>query len=139
MKRIKINTPARLHFGLIDMNGESGRIDGGSGLALESPHSVIEAVRSQKMVVRCEGEPEIENRVVEALTRVREKYKVSGATVDIVERPVPHVGLGSSTQALVGAAHAAQLEDVVGAHARRCTRPWCPTPVRCPAPGEEAP
>ena len=35
MKRIEITTPARLHFGLIDMNGELGRVDGGVGLALD--------------------------------------------------------------------------------------------------------
>jgi beta-ribofuranosylaminobenzene 5'-phosphate synthase len=125
MNRIKINTPARLHFGLIDMNGERGRIDGGSGLALESPHTVIEAVKSQKLAVRCESEPEIESRVVEALSVVREKYKIGGVTVDILERPLPHVGLGSATQTLVGAVHAlcklygldrpsAELAEVVG-------------------------
>ena len=35
MKRVRISTPARLHVGLVDMNGERGRIDGGVGLALE--------------------------------------------------------------------------------------------------------
>ena len=29
MKRVVLSTPARLHFGLVDMNGELGRIDGG--------------------------------------------------------------------------------------------------------------
>ena len=33
MEHIVLNTPSRLHFGLIDMNGEIGRIDGGVGLA----------------------------------------------------------------------------------------------------------
>jgi hypothetical protein len=35
MNRIVIQTPARLHFGLLDLNGSLGRIDGGIGLALE--------------------------------------------------------------------------------------------------------
>ena len=32
-----INTPSRLHFGLIDLNGDYGRIDGGSGVSLTDP------------------------------------------------------------------------------------------------------
>ncbi len=106
MDRIKISTPARLHFGLIDMNGERGRIDGGVGLALESPHTIIEARKASEMEVRCPSEAEFESRVVEALTAVRDRYRLDNVALKIVERPLPHVGLGSATQSLVGAAHA---------------------------------
>jgi len=35
--RITVQTPSRLHFGLIDLNGELGRINGSFGVALEEP------------------------------------------------------------------------------------------------------
>ena len=106
MKRVIVTTPARLHFGLIDMNGESGRIDGGVGLAVESPHTVIEATLSHAIHVDCRDEPEIVDRVKVALEEVRTTYGLGGARVNVQERPLPHVGLGSATQTLVGAAHA---------------------------------
>jgi beta-ribofuranosylaminobenzene 5'-phosphate synthase len=37
---------------------------------------------------------------------VRERYNLGPVTVRIIERSLPHVGLGSATQTLVGAAHA---------------------------------
>lgn len=106
MRSIRISTPARLHFGLIDMNGERGRVDGGVGLALESPHTVIDAEKSADLTVAYPDEPEIEERVITGLEAVRQKYDLGAARVRIVERPLPHVGLGSATQTLLGAAHA---------------------------------
>ena len=106
MKSIRISTPARLHFGLIDMNGERGRVDGGVGLALTNPHTVIEARKSENLEVVFAEEPEIEERVAAALDAIRRKYDLGAATIRILERPLPHVGLGSATQTLLGAAHA---------------------------------
>ena len=36
MEEIVLQTPARLHFGLLDLHGGLGRIDGGIGLALRT-------------------------------------------------------------------------------------------------------
>ena len=105
MKSIRVTTPARLHFGLIDMNGERGRIDGGAGLALESPHTVIEAKEAENTQAIYPDEPDIEQRVYAAIEAVRERYDLRPAIVRIIERPLPHVGLGSATQTLLGAAH----------------------------------
>ncbi len=109
MDRIVIQTPARLHFGLIDMNGEIGRIDGGIGLALESPHTTIEAKKADHVQVSCKDDPEVIGRLETALHAVCDHYGFAGAEVNVNERPLPHVGLGSATQAMVGAAHAVCL------------------------------
>ena len=106
MKRLQIVTPARLHFGLIDMNGESGRIDGGVGLALDSPHTVIEVRESETTRAIFPDEPEIEERVSAAAQAVCREYALAPVSIEILERPLPHVGLGSATQTLVGAAQA---------------------------------
>ncbi|MCP5109524.1 MAG: DUF98 domain-containing protein, partial [bacterium] len=103
MNRVVIHTPARLHFGLVDMNGELGRIDGGIGLALEAPHTTIEATKADKIEVECASEPEIDSRLEAVVRRVCEQCQLPGARVNVLERPLPHVGLGSATQTLVGA------------------------------------
>ena len=59
MKRVLVSMPARLHFGLIDMNGQLSRIDGGIGLALESPHTLIEVVAADTIAAQCHDEPQI--------------------------------------------------------------------------------
>jgi len=59
MKEIVVTTPARLHFGLIDMNGELGRIDGGVGLSLISPHTKITASKNKGIEIQCPNEPAI--------------------------------------------------------------------------------
>ena len=105
MDRITIATPARLHFGLIDMNGEIGRIDGGVGLALESPHTVITADKADTVRVACADDPDIVPRLSAAVEAVCEKYGIPGANVNVTERPLPHLGLGSATQTIVGAAY----------------------------------
>jgi len=106
MDHIQISTPARLHFGLIDMNGEIGRIDGGIGLALGSPRTIIEATKAEEIRVVCQDEPEIVDRIAEAMKEICKYFGLGGAYINVRERPLPHVGLGSATQTLVGAAHA---------------------------------
>lgn len=109
VNRVVIQTPARLHIGLIDMNGQIGRIDGGVGLALESPHTTIEAVSSDRIEAGCASEPEIVDRLSETLKTVCDQFQLPGARVNVLDRPLPHVGLGSATQTLVGAGHAVCL------------------------------
>ena len=82
MNRVILSTPARLHFGLLDLNGEIGRIDGGVGLALESPHTLIEAEKAEQVTAECGDEPEITQRVVTALDAVREHLGIGGAHIN---------------------------------------------------------
>ena len=89
VKRIVVQTPARLHIGLLDLNGEIGRIDGGIGLALESPHTSIEAVRADGVQVNCAAEPEIEARLSAAVQKVCERYQLSGARVSVLAPFLP--------------------------------------------------
>jgi beta-ribofuranosylaminobenzene 5'-phosphate synthase len=35
---IRVKSPSRIHMGLIDMNAELGRVDGGVGLSIDYPH-----------------------------------------------------------------------------------------------------
>ena len=105
MEQIVIKTPSRLHFGLVDMNGEIGRIDGGVGLALDTPHTTVEVKKSDKIRVKCESEPQIIGRLEPAIKNVCDHYGLPGTDINVLERPFPHVGLGSATQAFLGAAY----------------------------------
>ena len=39
---MRLETSARLHLSLIDLNGSEGRVDGGIGIAIKEPSLIIE-------------------------------------------------------------------------------------------------
>jgi beta-ribofuranosylaminobenzene 5'-phosphate synthase len=93
--KIKVKTPSRLHFTLIDLNGSLGRIDGGIGVTLNYPNVIIEAETADSIIV--EGE---EKELAEPITRKAVDGISPGSGIKIkVESTIPeHVGLGSKTQ-----------------------------------------
>lgn len=103
MQETVIQTPARLHFGLLDLHGGLGRIDGGIGLALEQPRTVISVKRSRDCEAFCPMEPGFEERLLAAVQTVCSHYGLPAVSVSIKERARPHSGLGSASQTLVGA------------------------------------
>lgn len=97
---LRIRTNSRLAFGLLDLNGEIGRIEGGLGLALESPCVELHARRADGLAVSgVEPVPESTRRKFEAMHAVfAERHGTGGIEVRI-EKTIPtHRGLGSSTQ-----------------------------------------
>jgi len=97
---LRLRTHSRLAFGLIDMNGEIGRVEGGLGLALESPRLELYAKRSA--TVRVCGPAAVSDgtrRKFETMAEAfREKYNVDGIEVRVEETIPGHSGLGSGTQ-----------------------------------------
>jgi len=93
--KVYVKTPSRLHFSLIDMNGQLGRIDGSLGLALNYPNVVLEASKSEEISVLGE-----ERTSVEKLASLFLKhFKIaSGAQIEVKGAIPKHVGLGSNTQ-----------------------------------------
>jgi len=97
---LRVRTPSRIHFGLIDMNGSVGRIEGGVGVALDEPCVELLACRSDKVNIGGPAVvPESTREQLEAVcTRFREQYPSGGIELEI-ERVIPgHSGLGSKTQ-----------------------------------------
>jgi len=101
--KVYVRTPSRLHFLLIDMNGQLGRVDGSLGLALNYPNVAIEASKSEEIAVRGE-----ERSFVEKLASVFLKhFKIpSGAQIEVKSTIPKHVGLGSNTQLSLAVASA---------------------------------
>ncbi len=97
---VRIETPARLHLGLLDMNGELGRLYGSIGVAIERPNVVLEA--------DLQNTGGVNDLVVEGLEQERliayarsflAHYPLPGRVHLNLRSNIPaHVGLGSGTQ-----------------------------------------
>ena len=48
--KVLVKTPARLHLGLIDMNGDLGRMFGGLGVGIDHPNIIVEVQNSRKLL-----------------------------------------------------------------------------------------
>ncbi len=101
--KVIVKTPARLHLGLIDMNGDLGRMFGGLGVAIDRPNVIVEAEDSSDFTVTGQ-EVELTKALV---TRFCSEYHVQPKVHINVAQVIPsHVGLGSGTQLSLGIASA---------------------------------
>jgi len=111
---VRIEAPARLHFGFLDLHGGLGRRFGSVGLAIDTPALVLTARPSETLIV--EG-PEAD--------RIRRYAEAAAAHLGIgtgvalrLERAIPaHAGFGSGTQLALA---------VAAALARLAGRPFAP-------------
>ncbi|MGP3666816.1 MAG: beta-ribofuranosylaminobenzene 5'-phosphate synthase [Candidatus Bathyarchaeota archaeon] len=116
--KVVVKTPSRLHFTLIDLNGEVGRVDGGIGVALNHPGVKVEATRTSCTGVKVEGFRR--NLALKFVETFLSHYKLKpSVNIKIVKDIPEHVGLGSGTQlALAIAKCLAEVYGIV-ADARR--------------------
>jgi beta-ribofuranosylaminobenzene 5'-phosphate synthase len=92
---IEVRTCARLHLGLLDYNGEQGRLYGSIGVAVHRPQLVLRAEAADELQV--EGF-EI-GRVSAYARRFIDRYGFpEGARLNLSSSIPAHVGLGSGTQ-----------------------------------------
>src|SRR4051812_44332280 len=104
-----VETPARLHFGILDLRGNLGRCFGGLGAAIPSPSLLLEATLAGQ--VSAEG-PDAA-RAIEFARRFLENRNLTGGAHLRIHRAIPsHSGLGSGTQ--LGLAVARALADLHG-------------------------
>jgi len=93
--RIRISTPSRLHFGIIDMRGDLGRLHGSAGVAIQTPRLTLQIEEA--------GETEItgamSDRAQQIIEQVMSGHKVEGGVHLDVQSDIPeHMGFGSGTQ-----------------------------------------
>ena len=107
MTSVRVEAPARLHMGMLDVAGDRARRFGGFGVALSRPAAVVEATPSDD--ISAEG-PDAE-RALAVATRCRDALGLpGGARVRVLEAIPAHVGLGSGTKlALAVTAAVAEL------------------------------
>ena len=93
--KVQVKTPARLHLGLIDMNGDLGRMFGGLGVGIDHPNVIVEAQKAENFSVTGQ-EAEIASQLA---NRFFQAYHVQPKVhINVVEAIPAHVGLGSGTQ-----------------------------------------
>ncbi|MBS7658871.1 MAG: beta-ribofuranosylaminobenzene 5'-phosphate synthase [Candidatus Bathyarchaeia archaeon] len=93
--KVYVKSPSRLHFTLIDLNGELGRIDGSVGVALNYPNVILEASKADSIII----EGLIPNRVKRLAKKFIKAMNINEGFKINVKKVIPsHVGLGSSTQ-----------------------------------------
>lgn len=94
----RISTPSRLHFTLIDMNGEIGRMDGGLGLSIQHPGVSFDFGPQDRTVVRG-GVPKEQELVLAEIAAGSAILDVEPNIEIAIRRMIPpHQGLGSGTQ-----------------------------------------
>jgi beta-ribofuranosylaminobenzene 5'-phosphate synthase len=108
--KVCVKTPARLHLGLVDLNGDFGRMFGGLGVGIDRPNVIVEAQNSPDFVIK--------GQEIELVTSIAQKFfsiyhLQPKASINVIETIPPHIGLGSGTQLSIAIAVAlAKLFDV---------------------------
>jgi beta-ribofuranosylaminobenzene 5'-phosphate synthase len=105
-RRVIIETGSRIHLGLIEMHGGSGRVDGGIGIALDDPRVLLEARQSEEITVAgCDDT--IGQIVRDIATRTLAGIRAgAGATITVRSSYPAHTGLGSGSQLSLATARA---------------------------------
>ncbi len=93
--KVYIKTPARLHLGLIDMNGNQGRLFGGLGVAISQPNVVLEAEPAKTLSITGE-ECELAGSLAKRFFETHDAK--TKAAINIKAAIPTHMGLGSGTQ-----------------------------------------
>ncbi len=109
-RSVSIDTPARLHMGFLDLNGNLGRHFGGLGLTIEdlSTHITV----TPAIDVTATG-PSEKKAVTLAMTTMEGLGIREGVAIEIHKTIPEHTGLGSGTQlALAISTAIARLYDV---------------------------
>ena len=95
MTSVRVEAPARVHMGMLDVAGDGARRFGGLGVALSRPAAVVEASPSDD--VTAEGQDA--ERALAVARRCQEALGLAGgARVRVLEAIPAHVGLGSGTK-----------------------------------------
>lgn len=115
MHHIKITTPSRLHFSLLDLNGALGRVDGGFGLAIAEPNFQIIAERAASIDVAASVYRE---RAITVLQRLQQTYPFPGIKLTFESEIPMHCGFGSGTQLSLGIAQAVNMLYQFGLNVR---------------------
>lgn len=101
--RVRVSTPARLHLGFLDINGEAGRKFGSIGMAINSHQTIVEA-RFTDVEMAHDAPKSIQQKLSRLVTVFFETFSDQ---ILLPRRPVKfvikalipeHAGLGSGTQ-----------------------------------------
>ncbi len=103
MASVRVQAPARLHWGMFDIGGALGRRFGGLGVAINNFSVILEATASDKLA----GRGPDSARALEFARRYLTATGIRGGAYLQVKQAIPnHVGLGSGTKLALAVAQA---------------------------------
>lgn len=118
---MKIETSARLHLSLIDLNGSEGRIDGGIGITLKDPTLEIECIENDdstnilfdNSISKDLINKEYSQKILEATNNMKKYLSIDTEYTFKINKIYPiHHGLGLGTQLLLSVGQLiSQLND----------------------------
>jgi beta-RFAP synthase len=94
---VRVEAPARLHLGFLDLNGSLGRRFGSLGLTIEDIATEVEI--SEAATLQVEGPAGARTRALSCAASLIEQLGLPQGMAIRIKRVIPdHVGLGSGTQ-----------------------------------------
>ena len=90
-----MRTPSRLHFAMVDLRGDLGRLYGSVGVAIDRPNIVLKAKHASRLIVEGPSSERTKDYAENILKGLRVE---GGAEIKIVLDIKPHSGFGSGTQ-----------------------------------------
>ncbi|MFQ6125614.1 MAG: beta-ribofuranosylaminobenzene 5'-phosphate synthase [Candidatus Heimdallarchaeota archaeon] len=107
--QVRVKTPSRLHWTLIDLHGGVGRIDGGIGVALEDPHISLKVQPSEEQFTVRGAALDLIYSLVDRFfknvidakghyNKYTRKHERINLEIDVLKMIPRHVGMGSMTQ-----------------------------------------
>lgn len=103
---VSASAPARLHFGLLNLSGLFGRVDGGVGIAVSRPRWELEVGFGAAEITGVPITREQTNALATALDTLACPLQDREVRIHIRQAIPCHVGLGSKTSLLLAAAAA---------------------------------
>lgn len=97
MKQLFINSPARIHFGFLELNLKADRVFGSVGLTISKYKTKIQFKSSKKFQVYslCD---ETKKAIENLITKLSKYYKLKPCEINVLDSIPRHSGLGSGTQ-----------------------------------------
>lgn len=105
-RRVRLDAPARLHMGVLDLRRDGGRYFGGMGVAVARPRVRIEVRPAGRLVVSGPGSEAVRRL---ASRRLEELPGSGGVEIRVQETIPRHEGLGSGTQLALAVGRALDL------------------------------
>jgi beta-ribofuranosylaminobenzene 5'-phosphate synthase len=93
--KVTVKTSARLHLGILDTNGELGRIYGSIGVAIQRPNVELEAQTAERLTIEGLERERVERYARRFLEQVPLPFSIH---LNLRSSIPSHVGLGSGTQ-----------------------------------------
>ena len=92
---VTVKTPSRLHFSMIDLRGDLGRIHGSVGVAIDNPSIILKAKKASSIDVKG---PRADRVKAFAETLLPGSGISGGASIEVLTDIMEHSGFGSGTQ-----------------------------------------